>query len=225
MIADNLELFKNALIEALYSKYEDEIRESSGESAICSRAHYNKLRSLGIKVKDQRVGRISKKSFVAILVAAALLLVGCTAYVYRDKIFDFIETVYEEYILVTYDSSKSNDSDKIIEEPYILGYIPEGYELISESKTPIRIYYKWQDDSGNEITFRQKTLDGTNFKLDAEQGDTEILYCGNFTIYFRKIEESYHYIWNDGEYALTLTSYVELSHEEISKIIDGIKID
>ena len=225
MTADNRELFKKALIEALYSKYEDEIKDSSDESAICSPVHYNKLRRLGIKVKEQRIGKISKKSFVAILVAAALLLVGCTAYVYRDKVRDFIETIYEKYIHVTYDSGKPNDSVRNVEKPYTLTYIPEGYELISESKTPIDVYYKWQDDSTNIITFRQIILDGTNFKLDAEQGDSEILYCGNYTIYFRKIEDSYHYIWNDGEYALTLTSYVELSHEEISKIIDGIKTD
>lgn len=225
MTTDNRELFKKALVEALYSKYENEIKESSGESAICSPAHYNKLRRLGIKVKEQRVGRISKKSFVAILVAAALLLVGCTAYAYRDKIFDFIETVYEDYILVTYDSGKANDAEKIIEEPYILSYIPEGYELIKESQTPVRVYYKWQNNDNNRITFRQVTLDGTAFQLDVEQGYTEKLKCGNYIIYFRIIEESYHYIWNDGEYALTLTSYVELSDEEISKIIDGIKID
>ena len=185
MTADNRELFKKALVEALYSKYENEIKESSDESAICSPAHYNKLRRLGIKVKEQRVGRISKKSFVAILVAATLLLVGCTAYVYRDKIRDIIENVYEKYIHVTYDSGKPNDSVRNVEKPYTLTYIPDGYELISESNTPIRIYYKWQDEKGNEITFRQRTLDGTAFQLDVEQGYTEKLKCGDYIIYFR----------------------------------------
>ena len=225
MSAQNLELFKKALTEALYSKYEDEIKESADESAVCSPAHYNKLRKLGINVKEQRSCKISRRSLVAILVATALLLVGCTAYVYRDKICDFIETVYEDYILVTYDSDKANDSEKIIEDPYILSYIPEGYELIEESKTSIWAYYKWQNDGDNEITFFQTTLDGTNFRLDVEQGYTVILYCDNYVIYFRKIEESYHYIWSDGKYALNLMSYVELSNEEISKIIDGIKRD
>ena len=223
MTADNRELFKKALVEALYSKYENEIKESSDESAICSPAHYNKLRRLGIKVKEQRVGRISKKSFVAILVAATLLLVGCTAYVYRDKIRVIIENVYEKYIHVTYNDENQKGSK--LSDVYVLTYIPEGYELVLESKTPIEVYYKWKDDRGNRITFCQKTLDGTTFQLDAEQGGTEILNYGNYVIYFRKIENSYHYIWNDGEYALTLTSYVELSDEEISKIIDGIKID
>ena len=137
MTSDNRELFKKALIEALYSKYEDEIKESESESTVCTPAHYNNLRKLGIKVKEQRIGRISKKSFVAILVAAALLLVGCTAYVYRDKVRNFIETIYEKYIHVTY-----NDDENLLgselSEAYVLTYIPDGYELIEESKTPIR---------------------------------------------------------------------------------------
>ena len=220
MSAQNLELFKKALTEALYSKYEDEIKESADESAVCSPAHYNKLRKLGINVKEQRSCKISRRALVAILVAAALLLVGCTAYIYRDKICDFIETVYEDYILVTYDSNKANDSEKIIEDPYILNYIPEGYELIEKSKTPVRVYYKLQNEGNKRITFFQTTLDGAAFQLDVEQGYTEILKHGNYIIYFREFESSYYYIWNDGEYALTMTSYVELSDEEISKIID-----
>lgn len=222
MTSDNRELFKKALVEALYSKYEDEIKDSSDESGVCSPAHYNKLRRLGIKVKEQRSCKISKKSFVAILVAAALLLIGCTAYVYPDKVRDFIETIYEKYIHITYNDDENLKGSKL-SEAYVLTYIPDGYELISESKTPISVYYKWQDDSNNIITFRQKTLDGTSFQFDAEQGDSEILYCGDYIIYFREFEESYHYLWNDGKYALTLTANVELSSDELLKITSGIK--
>jgi len=222
MTSDNRELFKKALVEALYSKYEEEIKESESESTVCTPAHYNNLRKLGIKVKEQRIGRISKKSFVAILVAATLLLVGCTAYVYRDKVRNFIETIYEKYIHITY-----NDDENLLgselSEAYVLTYIPDGYELIEESKTPIRTYYKWENGDNNRIIFRQVTLDGATFLLDVEQGYTELLNYDNYVIYFRKLEASYHYIWNDGKYFVSIDSSVDLGTNELFAIIDGIR--
>ena len=213
---------KKALFEAMSEKYENELSNIDREEKIvCSKKHYLKLSAIfGFKVNQ------NKKYFVRILVGiliAALILTGCTAYVYRNEIKEFFVEIYEKHISVTYDNDNKTTmgNDELI--PCQCTYIPEGYELVDESITRLDVFYKWQDSNESVITVQQTIFDGAEFYIDAENGNTEIINYEQYKIYCRKFENSCSFIWNDGVYAFTLKSSEQLSNEELFKIIKGIK--
>lgn len=214
--------FKKALFEAMSEKYENELSTIDREEKIvCSKKHYLKLSAIfGFKVNQ------NKKYFVRILVGiliAALILTGCTAYVYRDEIKEFFVEIYEKHISVTYDNDNKTtmSNDELI--PCQFTYIPEGYEVLNESNNSIYILYKWKSADGNLITVQQTIFDGADFYIDAENGNTEIINYEQYKIYCRSFENSCSFIWNDGVYAFTLTSTELLPNEELFKIIKGIE--
>lgn len=218
---DERDMFKKALAEAMYQKYDCELAKANNEIDIsCSKRHYLRLSAiLGFNVGNAK--RFSKRLLAAIL-AAALLLTGCTVYAYRTEIKEFFVEIYEKHIRVTYDTDKNNLMGKNIAKAYRATYIPEGYELVKESNTSLHISYRWEDSNKNVITLKQKVFDGTEFFVDAEHGNTEIINYQQYKIYFRELDNSYHYIWNEGEYALRLKTTVRLTNDELFKIISGI---
>lgn len=219
---DERDMFKKALAEAMYQKYDCELaKANNGIDISCSKRHYLRLSAiLGFNVGNAK--RFSKRLLAAIL-AAALLLTGCTVYAYRTEIKEFFVEIYEKHIRVTYDTDKNNLMGKNIEKVYRATYIPEGYELVKNKNTHLYVYYEWQNSNGDIIALQQKAFDGMRLYVDAEDGSTEIINCGKYKIYFRVFQNLYYYIWDDGNYVFTLESNVEVLDTEIFKIIDGIK--
>lgn len=218
---DERDMFKKALSEAMSQKYDSELAKANNEIDIsCSKRHYLRLSAiLGFNVGNAK--RFSKRLLAEIL-AAALLLTGCTVYAYRTEIKEFFVEIYEKHIRVTYDTDKNNLMGKNITKAYRATYIPEGYELVEKSNTSLHISYRWEDFNGNSIILQQRVFDGTKFYVDAENGDTEIINYQQYKIYLRELDNSYHYIWNEGEYALRLKTTVRLTNDELFKIISGI---
>jgi len=228
---------KKALFEAMSEKYENELSYIDREEKIvCSKKHYLKLSAIfGFKVNQ------NKKYFVRILVGiliAALILTGCTAYVYRNEIKEFFVEIYEKHIRVTYDTENDKNGININNgndennagiaggnnsKIYQATYMKEGYEIINQTKTAVYVFYEWRDSSGNVITLQQMPFDGADFFLDAEDGNTVILNYEQYEIYCRNFDKSSSFIWNNGIYAFTLTSTEQLSNEELFKIIKGVK--
>ena len=89
-------LFKKAVLEVLSQNYEQELANCQ-ETAKCSKKHYFRISEIiGIPVSRLISKRRSiKKTLVALLIASALLLAGCTAYIYRNEIKGFIEEFYD----------------------------------------------------------------------------------------------------------------------------------
>ena len=214
------DILKNALLQAMSQKYEDELSKIDNKKNItCSKKHYLKLSSIfGFNVSNNK--KFSRRILVGILIAA-LLLTGCTVYAYRNEIKSFFVKIYETHIRVTYDTDSNSTMGEDIIKPYQAAYIPDGYELVNQSKTPLDVFYEWQDSTGNIISLQQRLFDGADFYFDAEHGATEIINYEQYKIYCRRFDDSCYYIWNDGNYALTLNSTIQLSNDELFKIIKG----
>ncbi|MBQ8447572.1 MAG: DUF4367 domain-containing protein [Clostridia bacterium] len=217
------ELFKKALSEAMAQKYDEELAECE-ENAVCSQKHYDKMQKIIGRNVYRPKKKLSKKALIAIIVAAALLLTGCTvAYIYRDEIRDFVEEIYDEFIGITYDDGQHNPSEGIT-EPYELAYVPKGYEKINEQIRKISVYYIYENTDGDTISFRQNTLDYNIYGFDIEEGYTTIFTYGEIEVYCRFFDTSYHYLWNDGKYALNINSTKILSEDDLVKIIENIVV-
>lgn len=202
--------------KSLSNQYEKEI---SKENAKCSNSHYEKMSViLGCNVKRYRL-HLSKRLIAAILAAAILLLVGCTVYIYREKIKNLIAEIHDKYVKVF-----SDEENNIIpiNEIYSLEYIPEGYDCIEETILPIFVSYKWQNDEGNVISFTQDIMK-TNIFIDVENGYSKVMEFENVEIYYKNTSQFNRYIWSDGVYLMTLSFDTEVQESDLIKIIQGIR--
>jgi hypothetical protein len=156
------------------------------------------------------------------LIAAALLLAGCAVYVYREVISDFIAEIYDDHIEIFH--GERNENSNPIEKIYLLHYVPEGYKLKMEISNPSKVYYIWENEAGDMISFDQISQSGQNILLNGEFGSTKIIEHNKFKIYCREFGDSCYYIWSDGTYFLTIFASGNLGLDEIIRIIDNLKI-
>ena len=218
------QLFKSAILEALSQKYEQELAECR-EDAKCSKEHYLRISEItGIplaRVMGKR--RSLRRTFVAVLIAAALLLAGCTAYVYRNTIKDFIEEFYDNYIKVSY-TEEQPKNESCIKDTYSLSYVPEGYHLVREVKNEVCVQYAWESKNGDTLIFEQSLINESDFFLDSDAEDMQCIEYNGVFVYLRMFDDLWLYLWNDGIYGMSIASEQKLSDEVLEKIINGVVI-
>ena len=221
MTSSDRKLFGQALREATCNVYERDLA-ACDENASCSKRHRRRMaRIVGIRTEiSVPTGKRTRRTVIALLIAAALLLASCTAYACFEKLRDFIVTILDCSIRVTYDEEET-PAVCTLERYYTLSYVPEGYHLVSETERPSFTKYRWETDSGKYLVFEQRTLDSSSFRVDSEQGVTETFEICGCRIYYRELEKK-RYIWTDGSCAMSLNVSEELTEEELTRIIEGI---
>lgn len=222
--SENMKLFQQALWEATGNVYDRELAECT-EDAKCSRRHYAKMRKiLGVAVLPATTRAIKiKKRVIAALVAAVLLLTGCTVYAYREKIREFIETVFEDYVRVTYHNGEEDPVEATVSEYYTLGYVPEGYELTQNYERPVKIIRKWSNSEGQYIIFEQCHVDSGLFGFDNELEGWEVMQIGNHNVH-HCVSNAYYYFWNDGVYAYRLKTSELWGEQVLRDMIENLRI-
>ena len=214
----NQELFKQALIEGVSRRIDREI-VACDEEVNYSRRHIKNMERI---VKGKTPKKPINKKMVAILVAAAVLLLAGCAIIYRDQIRDFITNIKEFFVEIKFDEGENNS--QTIDEIYELTYVPEGYTLKDQFVNRMVVEYIFENEEYQSMRFIQRSLDASNFYVDIEHGDYDIINLAEYEIYYQQTDGIYCYLWNDGKYALKLNSKEELSHETLEAIINGIRI-
>ena len=215
MDKNNLELFKQAISDGLSKKF-DSVVNSYTDEIVCSEQHNLAMRTIVYgKADAKRTWSPKMKRIVAILVAAALLLTSC-GIIFRNEIREIFE---EFFVKLTY--SDSEDS-KVIEDVYELEYLPEGYSLSIKNIRPLRVKYEYINKNGDYIWFEQKSIDGTDFVVDNEDGYSHIKEIDTYEVYYRYTDKNHVYVWNDGKYSMKLKSTNQLSIEDIGLILLGL---
>ena len=219
MDRNNFELFKQALNEGLSNKIDKELDACTTE-AIPSLRHKLAMRAiLRGKINDTKSLSSRARKIVAILIAAALLLTSC-AIVYRDEIRVFIEEVTEHFTKLSHsDDATGGDA---IEEVYEFTYVPEGYVLEESNANPLLTQSVFCN-SDNKLFLEQRVLDSTLFFVDTENYE-KILVVKAYNIYYKTFDGRHYYLWNDGKYAIKITSDTVLPDEELISIINGINV-
>ena len=216
MDKSNLELFKQALNEAVSNKF-DKMADECTEEIVYSERHKLAMRTIVYgKTDNKRVWSPKMKRIIAILIAAALLLTSC-GIIFRNEIREIFE---EFFVKLTYD--EDDESTESIKDVYYLGYVPEGYTLKRESATDVYIKYKFENKTGDFISFEQRAITSSDFYIDIEQGYSQINEIEKLDVYYRYTEKNHHYAWNDGKYSIKIKTNTKLSVDEIILLIDGI---
>ena len=215
----NLELFKQALTEAVSNKF-DIITANCTEEIACSEKHNLAMRAIVYgKTDTKHICSPRMKRIIAILVAAALLLTSC-GIIFRNEIREVFKDLFAS-ITFREDESKV----ETIEDIYQLEYVPDGYSLEEENISLLSVVYKFVDKKGNIIKFKQSVLNNIDFVIDSEKGYSEIIDIEKYDVYYRYTDTYHCYIWNDSKYALKLKSNIPLSNETILLIIEGLVIE
>ena len=217
MDKSNLELFKQALNEAISNKF-DKMAAECTEEIVCTEEHKLAMRAILYgKTAGKRTCKPKMKHIIAIIVAAALLLTGC-AVIFRNEICEVVDELFAKYVY-----SGDETGTYSLEEVYELTYLPEGYYLEKENVYNTVIKTKYVNANGNFICFEQRILDKSDFTVDIENGYSQINEVEKCAVYYRCTEKCHNYIWNNNEYVFHLTSDQKISNEEIDLILQGIK--
>ena len=213
---NNLTLFKQAISNGLCNKI-DGVANGYTEEVLCSKKHSLAMRTIVYgKVGTKHIRSPRVKWLIAILVAAALLLTGCSI-IFRNEIREVFEDFFVKLI---YDND--NTSADTIKEVYTPTYVPDGYVLENESITSMRIKYEFVNDAGNKLLIEQRTLPSGGFILDIENGYAQIDEIDDYKIYYR-VDNTYHsYVWGDKSYFMKILSNSKLTNEELVLILNGI---
>ena len=216
MDKSNLELFKQALNEAVSNKF-DKMADECTEEIVYSEKHKLAMRTIVYgKADAKRVWSPKMRRIIAILIAVALLLTSC-GIIFRNEIREIFE---EFFVSLTYETDDLSE-DKI-EEIYILGYVPEGYELEEEVLSYTVVKYCFTNQYKETIRFEQRTKVSSDYYIDSENGYSKIEDILNYEIYYRNVNGMNCYISNDGKYILTFITSEKLTSEHIILMLDEI---
>lgn len=218
MDKSNLELFKQALNEAVSNKF-DKMADECTEEIVYSDRHKLAMRTIIYgKADTKRVWSPKMRRIIAILIAVALLLTSC-GIIFRNEIREIFK---EFFVSLTYESDdKSND---MIEEVYFPSYLPEGYDLKKEEITKMFVRYEFVNENGNFLCFEQHAIALTDFVVDSESGYSKIHEIKKYEVYYRSTNKYHHYIWHSEKYSMTIKSSTYLSNVEIVLLLDGITV-
>ena len=216
-------LLSQALTQAFAEKFEEELA-GCGMTAACSEEHTQRMEAMIRRQARSQRRRAVGKWVAAILVAAALLLTAITVGAHYKEIKAFFEKIYEDCIHLTFDDGEQAPEDEGLAVRYTLGYVPEGYTLERMEEDGAETYFKWLNEEGEYLIFKQCVLQGSDAFLDGESGETAIIQWGEYAIYCRAHETNvYSYIWNDGEYAYTLVASKTLTEETLALMLGSIQ--
>ena len=174
------------------------------------------------EIKDGEFGnvkpRISPKRWVAILIAAALLLaLTITAVAHRDGISNLIESIFEGHN--DYDAPFENAGEI---ETYVLPtYLPEGYTEYSSIQDSNFVCWVWQNGNKN-IEFKYGT--GGDIKISVStEGNAQGEFVTNGLLVKTFSQNSMvTLLWDDGKCVYILSCPEELGQAEFEKIIRSI---
>ena len=218
MDKSNLELFKQALNEAVSNKF-DKMADECTEEIIYSERHKLAMRTIIYgKTDTNRVLSPKMKPIIAILIAVALLLTSC-GIIFRNEIREIFK---EFFVSLTYENDGT--SEDMIEEILVLTYVPEGYKLEKESITTVQIRYAYENEDGEILFFEQRALTRSDFVVDSESGYSKMQEIEKYEVYYRFTGENHHYAWSNGKYSMKMKSSIKLSNEDVILMLDGLTI-
>lgn len=210
---------------ALADEYDKALSFCADESAEYSLSHYGKMKKIiGTRPTPCASIRRKRSRIAAVLVAATMLiaLVGCTAAVYKQQIGDFFTVIFDEHIKGSF-TEKNTENNGNINDVYALTYVPNGYVLVDEIISDTLVRYIMESQNGDQIILIQAPLNSGHYFMDDDSSSYTVIETDEYTVYSRTINNTYVCIWSNAEYEFALYFDIEISEEEIVKIIGELK--
>lgn len=225
MYRKDRKLFGKALEEALIAGFEEEMQRCE-EFADVSAGGVVSISDVKTQKQESasRPLRWSRKTWVAILVAVLLMLVGCGTYIYRREILEFLEETFETGILLSY-KDRNPVAGEGITEKYMVTYLPEGYELSQKVENEFIRSYIWENNEGECIIFEQGIKDAAILEFQKDGKEAITFSSNEFEIYARFYDSFKCYAWIADEYMMSLTVGGTVDEEVCLLILESIEVE
>lgn len=203
MTITNKELFINAFLEAEQITNKNYLNKDDFNFDFSD--EFNKKMKKLI-AKESRISfnhrkRISR-ALIAAIIATIIMFTGLMSVsASRQKIIEFIETIFPKYTQVEL-SEESAPTPDTIETAYTLGYVPDGYELEQYNQDEVSVFIEWENNDNSKIVFSQDILNG-DFMFDNEH-IYEKTTINNYDAYILGDENNMIIHYTDGNYLFTV---------------------
>lgn len=220
MFRTDVKPFADALCEALSEKYSEEL-SACGCDASCTPGHYKKMSAiLGIRVG--KTAHPVQRTVWALILAAALLLASCAAYVYRREIGGFFEKVYEDFIAL--ESKHSDDRAKTGEWSVDVGYVPSGYRFAGQDSRGTCISQNYKDASGRQMSISVYSSGSMSLFLNLGDEPASVMVVGSTEIYCHSTGKTYSYLWCTDGFTVLFNITDRLTADELECMVAGVKV-
>ena len=220
MNRENIALIKRAF--AISARQEAEAFEALPEVEFApSESYQNKIREiLQHNVESRTYGVVKRKRLAVAMIAAAIIVSLLTACAAIKPIRNFFFEVFDEYFSFTA-APEENYNEYKIENYYTLKYIPNGFNLLFESKQTSKQMICYNENN-NQLTFYKTLCLNGGIEIDCKNAEISTFVVNGLEVKsFTKNGQRSLY-WEDGTYFFTLTFPQSLPDEEVEKIIAGI---
>lgn len=212
----DLSLFKRAMIEATYEIYDEQC--SSLPLPPVSRRHKRRLAAMGVPVSALPI----KYRLIAALVAALLLLTGCT--LFHEEIHGLWLRFCDSIVDVR-GATDGTALPKTIETLYEPTYLPEGFAetnriLVGSSSCEIK--YQPADYSVC-LSYSQRTILSTTLLISTKDATVSTLTTESLEIMKVQNKWSNHYVWAKDGYLFSIQAPLSMNDDEILRLIDSLK--
>ena len=174
--------------------------------------------------------RLSKTVKLIIIVAAIIaLLAACAVAIpaIREGLVDFFLTEKIDHYCVTFDPAQAAYAPDEIEEYIVPSYVPEGYSVIADDRSPAGVIQAWTNEQGRIITYNQCFI-----PKDATQDNwmgisSEGVSRSSAVTYGYKVEivedtDVSTMVWTDNQYLYFVSVPNELPFSEFEKMLSSM---
>lgn len=164
----------------------------------------------------------------AVFVAAVLssFIFSGTAYAAYRGIIEYHIVDYGDHSEIRYEISDYSELPAYLEDKYMLGYVPDGYELEKSDEYNTMKQDVYVDSNGNELLFLQRIIGpDEKSRLNTEYSVVEEISVNGIKatyIYNTKLEFNM-IVWCDDSYLFEITSFA-ISKDELIEIAENIII-
>lgn len=159
------------------------------------------------------------KRFACVIAAVIILFtMMMSVSAIREPFIKFIVETFDKYSAI-YFAEKPTQATKPFER-IIPEYIPDGFEITTDSNYDIYSFIEYKNETGNIFTLQQRYCDENHMLIDTENAQPQkILINNEEAIYYEKSDTKY-LVFAKEEYCFILIGNLE--KEEIIKIAESI---
>ena len=242
MKKENNDVLSDELLRLAAKQFADEEGEKYYKAALelntqnlemPTEAQLNKFKKICAKEFRKKKRTVKTRYRVAVVVAVALLAFNISVVsvpAMRQFITNFLIEITDTHSEIKISDSEAKEREKSLknnkyrikfDKEYSVNYLPEGYYVSKEVKTPTSFTVNYEDEKGGKILFQQH-LDYMVTNADSENANIEnVDINGNRGILYSEKEYKI-IIWKSKEYFLQLTSE-NVSENELIKIAKNVK--
>lgn len=242
MKKENNDVFSDELLRLAAKQFADEEGEKYYKAALelntqnlemPTEAQLSKFKKICAKEFRKKKRTVKTRYRVAVVVAVALFAFNISVVsvpAMRQFITNFLIEITDTHSKIKISDSEAKEREKSLknnkyrikfDKEYSVNYLPEGYYVSKEVKTPTSFTVNYEDEKGGKILFQQH-LDYMVTNADSENANIEnVDINGNRGILYSEKEYKI-IIWKSKEYFLQLTSE-NVSVNELIKIAKNVK--